>query len=206
MRLGHGVRLGLAFLSSVQLFAFPRTAGGQILEGDCSQCDVAIHRALRLLPEQPARVVVVDAQKAPPVLREHTEGFVMAGQDAVYLIRQGPTLQLAMRGPSISDYALAGIIWHEIAHIGGANEREAQRAEEDLWAQFIRQGRVDQTRGRRYLALLRKRQPSPETFTNDVAGWSNGSEVIGQSRLVDAAVVKRPGSTRCRQRRGPMRP
>lgn len=159
MRLGHGARLGLAILSCTQLIAFPRPAGGEVVAGDCSQCDVAIQRALRQLPEQPTRVVVVDVEKAPSTLREHTEGFVTAGQDAVYLIRQGPTLQLALRGPGIWDYALAVIIWHEMAHLGGANEREAQRSEEDLWAQFIRQGRVDQTRGRRYLALLRKRHP-----------------------------------------------
>ena len=157
MRLNRAARLAVAIVSCFEVVAFHGTSHGQAVDAGCRECDVAIARALRLLPEQPARVIVVE--KVPATVRAGAEGFVVAGQDAVYLARFGPTLQLALPRAGIADYALAAIVWHEMAHLRGASEREAQRAEEDLWAQFIRQGRVDQTRGRRYMALLQKRHP-----------------------------------------------
>jgi hypothetical protein len=74
------------------------------------------------------------------------------------LIADGPTLRGAQNGSGIFDYALATLIWHEMAHLGGADEREAQRQEEELWEQFLAGGRVDTGRGLNYLALLRKRR------------------------------------------------
>jgi hypothetical protein len=48
-------------------------------------------------------------------------------------------------------------IWHEMAHIAGADELEAQRQEEELWKEFIVSQKVDSRRGLAYLELLRKR-------------------------------------------------
>ena len=62
-----------------------------------------------------------------------------------------------MKRVDIFDYALAAIIWHEMAHIDGGDESAAQDAEEQLWKEFILRGRVDRTRGMRYLALLCQR-------------------------------------------------
>ena len=76
----------------------------------------------------------------------------------MYLIAQGDTLQRGQKGAGVFDYVLATIIWHEMAHLAGAGEREAQRQEEDLWAQYLAAGHVDTRRGLNYLALLRKRQ------------------------------------------------
>jgi predicted Zn-dependent protease len=56
------------------------------------------------------------------------------------------------------DYALAAVIWHEMAHVDGADEAEAQRQEERLWQQFIVERRVEAGIGLKYLALLRKRR------------------------------------------------
>ena len=89
---------------------------------------------------------------------EHVEAFVNRGGRVVYLIRQGVTLQATLKGPGIFDYALATVIWHEMAHIDGADEVAAQEAEEQLWREFIVSQRVDRTRGMRYLALLEKRR------------------------------------------------
>ena len=89
---------------------------------------------------------------------EHVEAFVNRGGRVVNLIRQGVTLQAASKGPGIFDYALATVIWHEMAHIDGADEVAAQKAEEQLWREFIVSQRVDRTRGMRYLALLEKRR------------------------------------------------
>jgi hypothetical protein len=67
-------------------------------------------------------------------------------------------LQAALKGPGIFDYALATIIWHEMAHIDGADEAAAQRAEEQLWTEFVLAQRVDRARGMQYLALLKRRR------------------------------------------------
>ena len=60
------------------------------------------------------------------------EAFVKHGGRVVYLVRQGVTLQATLKGPGIFDYALATVIWHEMAHIDGADETAAQQAEEQL--------------------------------------------------------------------------
>jgi hypothetical protein len=99
---------------------------------------------------------VSHAQQQAPV-----EAFVNRGSPVVYLVRQGVTLQSALKGPGIFDYALATIIWHEMAHIDGADEEAAQKAEERLWMEFILAQRVDRARGMRYLALLKKRRAVP---------------------------------------------
>ena len=65
------------------------------------------------------------------------------GERTVYFRRQGPIFQRALKGESIWDYALACTMWHEMAHIAGADEREAQRREEQLLTQFIGASEVD---------------------------------------------------------------
>ena len=57
---------------------------------------------------------------------------------------------------------LAAIIWHEIAHTEGLDERQAQQREEDLWVEFTQRGLVDTVVGLTYLAeLQRRRQRGP---------------------------------------------
>ena len=137
-----------------------------------SAYDEAITRALRLLPRQPEKIEVVERDEGSHVRQgtahvkdlkdvkdvEHVEAFVNHGGRVVYLIRQGVNLQAALKGPGIFDYALATVIWHEMAHIDGADEVAAQEAEEQLWREFIVSQRVDRNRGMKYLALLEKRR------------------------------------------------
>jgi predicted Zn-dependent protease len=125
-----------------------------------SPYDEAIARALQLLPRQPEKIVLVER---PNATHRHegtpnVEAFVMHGSRVVYVVRQGVTLQGALKGRGIFDYALAAIIWHEMAHIDGADEPAAQRAEEQLWKEFILARRVDSRQGMKYLALLRNRR------------------------------------------------
>ena len=61
--------------------------------------------------------------------KPNVEAFVNQGSRVVYLVRQGVTLQGALKGRGVFDYALAAIIWHEMAHIDGADEPAAQRAD-----------------------------------------------------------------------------
>ena len=128
----------------------------------CRECDQVVGRVLRLLPERPEAVVVIDTDRSTPALRqaiEDFEGFATEGERTVYLRKQGPIFQRALQGASTWDYALACTAWHEMAHIAGADEREAQRREEELFTQFITSRKVDATWGLWYLQRLRKRHP-----------------------------------------------
>ena len=121
----------------------------------------AIARATALLPRRPDHVVVTDVEHSTSRLRGdggRVEAFVNRGQRTVFLVKSGSTLQQAVKGRGIYDLALAAIIWHEMAHIDGASEPDARRAQEDLWSQFVVAGRIDVDRGLRYLALLKKRR------------------------------------------------
>jgi hypothetical protein len=53
---------------------------------------------------------------------------------------------------------LAAIIWHELAHIDGADEKQAQRQEESLWKRFLLDERVDRVTALRYLAAMNNRR------------------------------------------------
>jgi len=106
-------------------------------------------------------VVVVDAERVPPALQrniERAEGFVTPGDDTVCLKKEGMIFHHAMLGAGVWDYALAAVIWHEMAHINGADEAEAQRQEELLWQQFVEEQRIEAGIGLKYLALLRRRR------------------------------------------------
>ena len=93
----------------------------------CRECDRVVDRVLRLLPERPEAIVVIDADRSTPALRqaiENSEGFATEGERTVYLRKQAPMFQRALQGASIWDYALACMVWHEMAHIAGADERK----------------------------------------------------------------------------------
>jgi hypothetical protein len=142
----------LAFVTAV-VMTLPGTA-------DADEYEEAVRRAIVLLPRPPEQVVVIIRTNGSALVRERlakTEGFVTRGERVVYLVREGNTLQRARRGPGICDYALAAIIWHEMAHIEGADEKEAQQREEDLWRRYVLRQHIDAGQGLRYLAALRKR-------------------------------------------------
>ncbi len=128
---------------------------------DTAAYDAVIARVLKLLPRQPEKVTVVDAHATaglPSERLHHVEAFVRHGERVVYLVSQGVTLQKALKGSGVFDYALATIIWHEMAHIDGADETKAQLEEEQLWQEYMLARRVDSARGMKYLTLLRKRR------------------------------------------------
>ena len=136
-------------------------ASGPAAAQPASEYDQTLARVARLLPRQPDRVAVLDADASGRSLHDklqHVEGFITHGERVVYLVKQGETLQRAKRGAGVFDYVLATIIWHEMAHIDGANEAKARHAEEELWRQFVLERRVDGVRGMTYLGLLKKRR------------------------------------------------
>ena len=128
----------------------------------CRECDEVVSRVLGLLPERPEAIVVIDADRSVRSLRqrlENVEAFVTVGTRTVCLKKQAVTFQLALKRGGMWDYALACIVWHEMAHIAGADETEAQRRQEDLWRQFIVSRKVEAGAGVRYLLMLRERHP-----------------------------------------------
>ena len=136
-------------------------ASGPAVAQQANEYDETVGRAVRLLPWPPDKIVVVDADTSGRSLHhsfQHVEGFVIHGDRVVHLVREGETLQRAMKGPGIFDFALAIIIWHEMAHIDGADEAKARRDEEALWQEYVRDGRVDLFRGLKYLKLLQARR------------------------------------------------
>lgn len=117
-------------------------------------------RALDLLPRRPARVAVIDATRARPDARDLLLGldaFVVRDSAVVYVVRQSALLRGSIAGSSIHLHALAAAIWHEMAHLAGADEREARHQEQVLWTSFIRDQHVDREYGLRYLSALERR-------------------------------------------------
>src|SRR4051812_4512858 len=125
---------------------------GTVIEGDVDPR--TLRAALDALPRRPERIVLVASEVAAPgqekQLRE-LDGFVLTGSRVIYLRRQSPTLLAAEYegGPYL--LMLAAVIWHEMAHAEGLDERHAQEREEDLWKQFVQRSLVDSGIGLTYL-------------------------------------------------------
>jgi hypothetical protein len=122
----------------------------------------ALTSALRLLPRLPGRVAVLDATEASPESRPtllRLDAFVISGNPVIYVVRQSPLLRAAASAGPSSFYvhALAAVLWHEMAHLEGADEAEARRREQELWRTFVRDQRVDGVAGLAYLSALEKR-------------------------------------------------
>ena len=120
-----------------------------------------IERVLKLLPKRPAQVVIVDPNQAGAEIRGtllRMEAFIAKGGRVVYLTSHSGALQGALKGWSLHEHILASIIWHEMAHIEGADELEAQHREEALWIRYVMDERVDPGDGMRYLSGLKTRR------------------------------------------------
>lgn len=130
--------------------------------GEDSPYDRTLDRVLKLLPKRPARVVVIDPNQAKPDVRQtllRLDAFITKGGRVVYLTSHSEVMQGVLKGSDLHEHILAAIIWHEMAHIDGANETEARRQEEELWTQFLMDERVDRVQALRYLAALKSRCP-----------------------------------------------
>jgi hypothetical protein len=126
-----------------------------------------IERVLKLLPKRPDQVVIVDPNQAAAEIRGtllRMEAFITKGGRVVYLTSHGEALHGALKGWSLHEYILASIIWHEMAHIEGADEMDAQRREEALWIRYVMDQRVDRGDGMRYLSGLKSRRSNDKKF------------------------------------------
>jgi hypothetical protein len=126
-----------------------------------AESEAAIRRAIGLLPRRPQEVSVVGVEQVDAADRERflrAEAFFSKGHPTVYLTRHSPVLKAAQGGSSFHVHALAAIIWHEMAHMEGADESEAQRREESMWTRFVRDGRVERVTALRYLKAMAHRR------------------------------------------------
>jgi len=92
----------------------------------------AIAAAIAMLPKRPVRIALMDVSQNRPDVRDHLltlDGFTVKGNGVIYLVQQGRILEGARRGSTLCRAMLAGVIWHEMAHLDGADERSAQLAE-----------------------------------------------------------------------------
>ena len=135
--------------------------GGRVAGAEATPYDRTIARVITLLPKRPAIVVVFDATEARPEVRQKLltlDSFVTREGQAIYLVRQSKVLQGAVEGrDTLFDYMLATIIWHEMAHLSGADEHGARKAEQELWTRYVRDGVCDQMTALRYLRALAAR-------------------------------------------------
>jgi len=151
-----GLTAGILFEGDVRAADRPRIVNAAPAE------QAAIERAFHLLSRKPETVALVDPSEATSEGRKvlaRSDAFITKGGRIVYLNRQSEVLRGAQRGSSIFDCMLAAILWHEMAHIDGADEAAAQRKEEGLWKRFILDGRVDRVTALRYLELMTARRP-----------------------------------------------
>jgi hypothetical protein len=120
----------------------------------------ALINALQLLPRLPVRVAVLDAAEAKPQVRERLlrlDAFIVKGSAVEYVVKQSALFRGAVTGSSVHTHAVAAVIWHEMAHVDGAHEREARAREEALWTSYIRDQRLDKVTALRYLSALKRR-------------------------------------------------
>lgn len=149
-------------------FIRPQDACGQpdwrsliVADGPTAESErQALVAAMRVMPRLPARVAVIDANEAAPEVRAmllQLDTFITRGSPVVYVLRHSPLLQGAKTGSTFHILALSAALWHEIAHVEGADERGAREREQCLWTSFVRDQRVEQVTALRYLTALSKR-------------------------------------------------
>jgi hypothetical protein len=154
--------------------------------------DLVLGRAIGHLPKRPIQVTVIDADEARPDVRDtllKLDAFTVAGSQVVYLVKQSAVLQGAIKGSRLYEHMLASIIWHEMAHADGAGERAAQRAEEELWTRFVRDGIFDQVTALRYLRALTNRHDGVPADASGctLRGWAPSSD--SRTRILAGTVV-----------------
>lgn len=148
-RLFLGLML-VPFSSPAAHAALPKTPEARLIE-----------RALKLLPEAPSvpvRLIDPDLTPDPDALRK-LDAFLVREPDGkvrqvIYLNRRTAIVDNALAGRDVDVAILAAVISHEIEHLRGGSERQARRAERDLFQRLIFVGKVPVAEGLAYLADL----------------------------------------------------
>jgi hypothetical protein len=125
----------------------------------------ALRDALEMLPRDfDIPVSIIDPEAVPdPAAVRRLDAFTVVEPDGsprrrIYVNRESPVLQEAMKGHDLYLKVLAAIVVHESAHLSGASEARAQTAESAFFASLVARGLVNPADGQRYLAALRARE------------------------------------------------
>jgi hypothetical protein len=173
-----------------------RTIDKTIVVGES---DPALWRAvLELLPMRPHRIEVLDLDSLSAPTRRRLGGldaFVLQGSRTIVVIRQGRTLHQAEIGDAVDRLLLASLIWHELAHVNGLDERAALAQERWLWQRFIATGMVDGGIGLAYIARLADESRAAGASARTEAIVAEGSRTRSP---VPASRRCPPGSSKCR--------
>lgn len=89
---------------------------------------------------------------------ERVRAFSLRGQSAVYVNRSVDPYRCAGRKNQTCVLLLAALIWHEAAHVDGADEEQAQLREEALFRQFVMEHRVEFAAGQAMLRAMAARR------------------------------------------------
>ena len=118
-------------------------------------------RVLAVLPVRPTRIEVLDIDTLAADTRRKLrglEGFVLQGLKTIVIVRQGKTLRHAAGGHALDRLILASLVWHEMAHLEGLEERAAFEREKALWRRFVADGLVEADVGLAFLGRLAEAQ------------------------------------------------
>ena len=151
---GLGVSVAISLLLVVAAWtpvdAAPKTPEARLIE-----------RAVKLLPEPPAVPVrLIDPELTPdPAALRKLDAFLVREpngkvRQVIYLNRRTAIVENALAGKDVDVAILAAVIRHELEHLRGGGEREARRAERDLFQRLIFVGKVPVAEGLAYLADL----------------------------------------------------
>jgi len=151
---GLGVSVAISLLLVVAAWtsvdAAPKTPEARLIE-----------RAVKLLPEPPAVPVrLIDPELTPdPAALRKLDAFLVREpngkvRQVIYLNRRTAIVDNALTGKDVDVAILAAVIRHELEHLRGGGEREARRAERDLFQRLIFVGKVPVAEGLAYLADL----------------------------------------------------
>ncbi len=121
----------------------------------------ALARAMKLLPHPPkVPIRMIDPDLAPdPDAVRGVDAFLVREENgklrqAIYLNRGSEVVEKAIQGRDIAIAILATVIHHEQAHLAGAGEEQARRAERDFFRSLVQAGRVPVDEGVAYLHVL----------------------------------------------------
>jgi hypothetical protein len=154
--LGVGVSVVISLLlvtvTWTPVAAAPRTPEARLIE-----------RALKLLPEPcavPVRLIDPELTPDPDALRK-LDAFLVKEPNGkvrrvIYLNRRTALVDNALIGKDVDVAILAAVIRHELEHLGGGSEREARKAERDLFQRLIFVGKVPVAEGLAHLADLER--------------------------------------------------
>ena len=168
-----------------------RTIRATLIVGDCDTTIWA--RVLELLPTSPARIEILDVDRLSADARgrvKDLQAFVLSGQDAIFVVRQGAALRMAELGDAVDRLVLASVLWHEMGHLEGLDEAAAIVREQNLWRTFIAAGRVDSALGLTYVARLEEGRRGAATVragtpASDASSAASRGHRAGPSRRGD---------------------